>query len=295
MAENRFTCKVKREIKMLNKHRQKSDVFTKVKIPILFGIFSLNILLYADANTRLDNTFESLKKLFPSIQCNQQRLLSGYEGHYVKKDYWIRLEKTKNYALSANQENNLRTVNIGKDGFVSVGYNYHEGQNFECTFEKENVLWLCNDSWCSKFQIDYEKHLFISDFTYELKELASLPKEIPMVGPFIQVGNSGDYSVYFETIFQHKCYNSDIGEKWCFGKDEVIIDNKVHKVYLELDIVFTPRYGNALSFDNQLSSDLFVFVPYNNGWKIFQDSWIDSENHVEVNPLTDKPWRILQE
>jgi hypothetical protein len=268
---------------------------TQLNLVFLLGMFFLNTSLCADNDTRLDNTFERLKKVFPTIQCNQQKLLSRYEGHYVKKDYWIGLEKTKNHALSSNQESNLMTVNIDKDGFVGLGYSYHEGQNFECTFEKDNVLWSCVDNWCEKLQIDHQKQLFISESTYELKELASLPKVIPMVGPLIRVGKFRDYTVYFEKIFQHKCYISDVGEKWCFGKDEISIDEKIRKAYLKLDMSEIPEYGNTLTFDYDYNEDMFVFVPYENGWKIFQDTWLTIENHIPVNPLTDKPWRILLE
>ncbi|WP_060826258.1 hypothetical protein [Sulfurospirillum cavolei] len=271
-------------------------MLAKLNSAFLLCLFSISTSLCADNDTRLDYTLDMLKKEFPTIQCNQQTLLSPYEGHYVEKDFWIKLEKTKNYALSANKESDLLIVNIGKDGLISVSENYHEGQNYDCSFEQKSVLWSCEYTYkCIKLQVDSQKQLFISEFMYEPKKIASLPNEIPMVGSLIRVGTSYDESVYFEKIFQHKCYTSEVGEKWCFGKDEISIDNKVHKVYLELDIIFTPKYGNALAFDDQLSGDLFVFVPYKNGWKIFQDSWIDSENHVEVNPLTDKPWRILQE
>lgn len=268
---------------------------TKLNLVFLLCLFSISTSLYADNDTRLADTLEMLKKEFPTIQCNQEKLLTRYEGHYVTKAYWIGLEKTKSHALSANQESNLMTVNIGKDGFVGLGYSYHEGVNFECTFEKDNVLWSCVDNSCEKLQIDHQKQIFISKFTYELKELASLPKGIPMVGPLIRVGKSRDYSVYFEKIFQHKCYTSDVGEKWCFGKNEITIDKKVQKAYLKLDMSEIPEYGNTLTFDNDYNEDMFVFVPYNNGWKIFQDTWLTIENHIPVNPLTDKPWRILRE
>ncbi|WP_263833011.1 hypothetical protein [Sulfurospirillum oryzae] len=267
---------------------------TKLNSAFLLFLLFLNSVLCADNNTRLDPTLEMVKKVFPTIQCNQQQLLLRYEGTYVKKGFWLELEKTKNYALSANQESDFLIISINEYG-LGISFNYHEGQGFECTFEKDNVLWSCNDHWCRKLQIDHQKQLFMSAGSYDLKDFASLfNKDIPMDGPFIRIGKDGDDSAYFEKIFQHKCYTSDIGEKWCFGKEEITIDSKVHKVYLELDIVFTPKYGNALAFNDKLSDNLFVFVPYKNGWKIFQDSWIDSENHVEVNPLTDKPWRILQ-
>lgn len=267
---------------------------TKLNFVFLLCLFSISTSLCADNDTRLDYTLDMLKKEFPTIQCNQQILLSPYEGHYVTKAYWAELEKTKSHPLSGDKES--YTIDIGGNGFVIASPNWHEGaQLYECTLEKENVLWSCNDGGCNKLQIDHQKQLFISVDYYNPKDLVSLPEKIPMDGPFIRIGKSGDDSAYFEKIFQHKCYTSEVGEKWCFGKEEITIDNKVHKVYLKLDIFFTPKYGNTLAFDDQLSDYLFVFVPYKNGWKIFQDSWIDSENHVEVNPLTDKPWRILLE
>jgi hypothetical protein len=267
---------------------------TKLNLVFLLGIFSLNTLLCAD-DIRLENTFERLKKVFPTIQCNQQKLLSRYEGHYVTKGYWIGLEKTKSHPLSGDKES--YTIDIGSNGFVLASPNWHEGaQPYECTFEKENILWLCNDGGCSKLKIDHQKQLFISVDYYDAKDIVSLStKEIPMDGPFIRIGKSRDDSAYFEKIFQHKCYTSDVSEKWCFGKDEITVDNQVHKVYLELDIVLMPQYGNILTFDDKLSDNLFVFVPYENGWKIFQDTSIDRENYIPVNPLTDKPWRILRE
>jgi len=268
---------------------------TKLNLIFLLCLFSISTSLCADNDTRLADTLDMLKKEFPTIQCNQQKLLSRYNGTYVKKDFWIKLEKTKNYALSLKKESDLLIIDINEYG-LGISFNYHEGQGYECTFEKDNVLWACVDNWCKKLQIDHQKQLFMSFGSYDLKDFASLStQEIPMDGPFIRIGKSGDNSAYFEKIFQHKCYTSDIGEKWCFGKDEITIGSKAHKVDLLLDIVVaTPRYGNTLIFDDQSSDNLFVFVPYKNGWKIFQDTWFDRENYVDVNPLIDKPWRVLR-
>lgn len=267
---------------------------TKFNSAFLLFLCFLSTVLCADNDTRLADTLVMLKKEFPAIQCNQQTLLSPYEGHYVKKEYWAELEKTKSHPLAGYKES--YTIKIGSNGFVIASPNWHEGaQPYVCTFEKENILWLCNDGGCSKLKIDYQKQLFISVDHYDIKDIVSISaKEIPMEGPFIRIGKSGDDSAYFEKIFQHKCYTSDVGEKWCFGKDEITIDSKIHKVYLELDIELMPRYGNILTFDDRYSDNLFVFVLYKNGWKIFQDTSIDRENYIPVNPQTDKPWRILQ-
>lgn len=203
------------------------------------------------------------------MQCSKTST-SPYEGHYVTKEYWTKLEQTKSHPLAKG----VLTVNISKDGYVRVGQNYHEGQAYVCSFIKDNLLRACaSDHECINV------NELISNYHNE---------------PLIRVGKAGDYTVYFEKIFQHKCYTSDVGEKWCFGKEEVTIDQNTRKAYLWLDLIEIPEYGNTLTFDNAYGGDFFVFVPYKNGWKIFQDTWLSIENHVEVNPLTDKPWRILQ-
>ena len=262
---------------------------TKLNSAFLLCLFFLSTVLCADDTIRRDSTLDMLKKEFPTIQYNQQKLLSPYEGHYVTKEYWTELEKTKSHPLSEAQ----KSYDINEYG-LEIIFSYHEWLGYDCTFEKDGALWAYNGYRCYKLQINDQKQLFISVDSYHLQEFGSLPKAIPMDGPLIRVGKSRDDSAYFEKIFQHKCYTSDAGEKWCFGKKEITIDNKVHKVDLQLDMSEIPEYGNTLTFDDESGDDFFVFVPYENGWKIFQDTWMTTENHIPANPQTDKPWRILQ-
>ncbi len=269
---------------------------SKLNLVFLLSLFFLNTVLWADDIT--DYRRNQFEKDFPTMQCSKTATLP-YEGHYVTKSYWAKLEKIKIGPLpleSDPTEGEVLTVNIGRDGFIGVGQNYHEGQGYVCSFAQDNLLWACESNYgCIQLRFDSQRQLFISEERYNPKDIASLPKEIPMSKPLIRVGNAGDYTVYFEKIFPNKCYTSDVGEKWCFGKEEITIDNKVHKVYLDLSGFLMPLYGESLTFDDQYSENLFVFVPYKNGWKIFQDTAMDSENHIEVNPLTDTPWRILFE
>jgi len=245
---------------------------TKFNSAFLLCLFFLNTILCADdIKDYRRNQFE---KDFPTMQCSKTAT-SPYEGHYVTKEYWTKLEQTKSHPLSGGS----LSIDIGKDGYVNVGLHYHEGGSYFCSFVKDNSLWSCaSDHECISFKIDNNQQLISSHHDR----------------PLIRVGKAGDYTVYFEKIFQHKCYTSDVGEKWCFGKEEITIDQKTRKAYLMLDLMERPEYGNTLTFDNEYGDEFFVFVPYKNGWKIFQDTWLSIENHVEVNPLTDKPWRILQ-
>jgi len=60
-----------------------------------------------------------------------------------------------------------------------------------------------------------------------------------------------------------------------------------------LDTVEIPLYGSAVSLEDNMSM-LWMFVPYEKGYKVFQDTAITDENHKKINPLTDKPWHILK-
>lgn len=210
--------------------------------------------------------FTSLWSLDEPIECQQQNVLAKYTGHYTDKDLWKNIPKERNWAVTNEQvKNNFISVDINKDGEVTAYTNWHEGAlQPTCSSIIKNKLWVINE-YTNKWE-----------------------------GPFIRAGKAYDEnSIYFNRLFQNKCYKDELNQKWCFGNSKINIDNKKIKVILMLDTVESPLYGNALRLEEDRSR-LWMFVPYKNGWKVFQDTFITDENHKVINPLTDKPWHILK-
>ncbi len=230
------------------------------------------------------------------IECQQnqqQELLSRYAGQYILKDFWDDLGKKRDWSAAKTKEVDRIAITIDKNGIVGVGENWHEGQHFECAFVKYNQIWLYDYSDNSYALLKIKNNqLWISNLSNEPEVLF---KNIPLMGPLIRIGSSDteESSIYFQKIFQHKCFKDEIGQKWCFGDNQITINQKKFKMYFRLETVEPPSYGTVLSL-NEFSDNYWVFIPYKKGWKVFKDTYMYNVNHKEINPLTDKPWHILQ-
>ena len=168
--------------------------------------------------------------------------------------------------MTNGQSNNeIISIDINEQRGVTAYINWHEGaMQPVCSSIIKNKFWVINE--------------------YTNKE----------EGPFIRVGKAFDESaIYFKRLFQNKCYKDELNQKWCFKNSEIKINNKKFKVELMLDTVEIPLYGSAVSLEDNMSM-LWMFVPYEKGYKVFQDTAITDENHKKINPLTDKPWHILK-
>lgn len=224
--------------------------------------------------------FTSLWSSDKPIECQQQNILAKYTGYYTNTALWNNLPKLRQWPLARGQwhgdiasfnitkeseHNEIKDADIYESGEIFAYDNWHEGSiQSVCSAILKNKLWIFNKN----------------NHKWE--------------GPFIRVGKALDENtIYFNRLFQNKCYKDELNQKWCFRNSEIQIDNKKFKVELMLDTVESPLYGNALRLEEDRSR-LWMFVPYKNGWKVFQDTFITDENHKVINPLTDKPWHILK-
>lgn len=210
--------------------------------------------------------FTSLWSSDKPIECQQQNGLAKYSGHYTDEDLWNNIPKKRHWALTRGQPHNgISRVEVDEHGVVIACTGWHEGSiQPTCSAIIKNKLWIINE------------------FTNRWE------------GPFIRVGKAfEENTIYFNRLFQNKCYKDELNQKWCFINSEINIDNKKIKVELMLDTDESPLYGNALRLEEDRSM-LWMFVPYKNGWKVFQDTWLTDENYKAINPLKDKPWHILK-
>lgn len=196
-----------------------------------------------------------------SIECQQQNILANDTGHYTNKVLWNNIPKKRNWVLTNGESNNeIISIDINEQGEVTAYTNWQPA----CSSIIKNKLWVINE-YTNKWE-----------------------------GPFMRAGKAFDENtIYFKRLFQNKCYKDELNQKWCFGNGEIQIDKKKIKVELMLDTVESPLYGNALRLEEDRSR-LWMFVPYKNGWKVFQDTFVTDENFKDSNPLTDKPWHILK-
>jgi hypothetical protein len=199
-------------------------------------------------------------------ECMQQNVLAKYTGHYTNPELWDNIPKQRNWVLTSNpSKKGIISANINECGEVGAYDNWHEGGMApKCSSIIKNNLWIFNEH------------------THKWN------------GPLMHVGKASDEGrIYFNRLFQNRCYKDELNQQWCFGNGEIKIDNKKFKASLKTDTVELPSYGSAIEIENG-NSIFWMFVPYNEGWKVFQDTWASDENRKEVNPLTDKPWHILR-
>lgn len=185
-------------------------------------------------------------------------------GHYAKKSLWENLPNEKVWS-KANQKFNdwFSAIDIDTKGEVFGNFGWHEGGT-ACVSLKGDELWAIDES--------------------------SQPKK--WVGPFERIGLafSGDTS-YFNRIFGTECYKSEIGENWCFGDGQIIIDSRKYKAAMQLDMSEMPEYGTPVTIDGR--NGFWVFVPEKNGWNVFRDNFVTEDGHKEINPTITKPWHQL--
>ena len=185
-------------------------------------------------------------------------------GAYARKIFWEHLPETKIWskALKKFNPHEVSAVDMFTNKDAAIISGWHEGYPAKGFEFRADGLWIKQSP---------------SEWT----------------GPFIRIGNSGqDKVLYFNQIFGSNCYTSDKNESWCFQSGAIQIDDKKHKAALILDLNEMPDYGTPVNFGEK--DELLMFVPTNNGWKVFQDTDWSDENHVEIDPEKSTPWRTLQ-
>lgn len=200
-------------------------------------------------------------------ECDSKDSLKIAAGHYSKKVFWENLPKLNNWPETLEKFNSYDSsaINIFADGgFASVD-GWHESGGVTCVHFRGKELWAKNPYGAA--------HAWI--------------------GPFIQVGTANaDDIIYFDRIFGNSCYISNKQERWCFQSGTIIIDSERHSAKLVLDTSEMPTYGSSVAIDNK--EGFLVFVPIDDGWKIFQDTFVSSDGHKDIDPANSLPWRVLK-
>jgi hypothetical protein len=97
---------------------------------------------------------------------------------------------------------------------------------------------------------------------------------------------------YYNRIFGTVCYDSEKHEHWCFAPAALVIDGKARTVTLQLDRTNMPGYGTPLRVEGQ--AGYWVFVPIEDGWKVYRDDDVSRPGHRDINPDRDPPWHTLR-
>ena len=184
-------------------------------------------------------------------------------GAYARKSFWENLPDNRIWSVALEKYNqyDATAVDLTPDGRAAITMGWHEADTAKEFEFRTDGLWIKGYS---------------SEWT----------------GPFVRIGNSGqDEVLYFNRIFGSNCFTSDKNERWCFQSGAIQIDSKIHKAELKLDLNETPDYGTPIFIDNE-EHNLLMFVPINNGWKIFQDTVL-GDDRVEIDPNKMEPWRTL--
>ncbi len=200
-------------------------------------------------------------------ECESRDSLKLHAGHYARKAFWENLPKVKNWSEAMTKFNEYATsaIEISVNGEVLLIDGWHEAAENACVHFRNRELWA--------------KKPYDSSSEW--------------VGSFIHVGAAkSDSAVYFERVFGDNCYVSNNNEHWCFKSNSILIDAKRRKANLVLDTSEMPTYGTPVAIDAE--KGFWIFVPTNDGWKIFQDTYVTSEEHEEINPSKSVPWRILK-
>lgn len=199
------------------------------------------------------------------MTCAPSNRLTNHAGHYARKSLWDNLPEIKVWA-EANQRFNdwISAVDITPVGKVLGNYGWHEGGT-PCVAFRGKELWA--------------------------KDTGPTPSE--WQGPFILVGAplSGEVA-YFNRLFGNKCYAGNNGENWCFGPGSIRVDTRQYKARLTLDTSEMPTYGSPVAIEGE--KGFWVFVPDQNGWKVFRDTFVTEAGHKEIDPKKSQPWRILK-
>lgn len=200
-------------------------------------------------------------------ECVTRDNLKLRTGHYARKTFWDMLPNIKIWSEAMVKFNEYATsaIEISTNGDLQFIDGWHEGSEGACVRFQGNELWA-------------------------KKPYESSPE---WVGPFIHVGLAkSDSVIYFDRIFGDRCYISTAGERWCFKSGSILIDGKQYKAECFLDTSEMPIYGTPVSIEKM--EGFWVFVPTDNGWKIFQDTFVTLDGHKEIDPKKSLPWRTLK-
>lgn len=234
-------------------------------VNFLFIIFLLGILSGCDKQSEIPNTGIDLKSRSDSSEIpNTDIDLKSRSGSYARKSFWEHLPEIKIWADAIAKYNHyeVSAVDISGNGDIIINAGWHEGYPPSAFQFREDGLWVKDTS---------------SEWT----------------GPFVRVGASReDETIYFNRIFGNSCYTSEINEHWCFQSGTIQIDDKNHITELIPELVEMPTYGTPVSINRERKSFL-MFVPTDNGWKIFKDTFVSTDDYVAIDPVKATPWRVL--
>lgn len=203
-----------------------------------------------------------------SLECLSSNQIMSASGKYVKKETWEKVLTVKDWTSlnSSFTEDLIPSVDLTSEGEAKGSLRWHEGSPV-CVQLRNGELWakLITDSPNSHARWE-------GPYTYLLKGL--------------------DFErAYFDRIFQKECYTSEIGELWCFGPQSIQVGNKKFSAVLNLDPSEMPAYGTPVSVQGE--KGFWIFLPFENGWKVFKDSFVTEKDHVDIDPRTSAPWHTL--
>lgn len=188
------------------------------------------------------------------------------EGAYARTRTLGKLSSHKEWAkYEFEGEFGMDAVFIRKPNIIGALW-WHEGSSVCVKFNKDGM-------WASTI----EGHNISGDWQ----------------GPFTYVGRNSEISdIYFDRIFQKECFfDKKAGKKWCFGSNYFKINSKKYKATLQLDQSESPPFGTSVAVTGY--KDLFIFYPYNNGWKVFKSAYASEPEYIDIDPNKDSPWAEL--
>lgn len=216
-----------------------------------------------------------------STECLSAEALRPFGQVFADKKEWEMLPRLRDWRAVRNAQTQIRKDRMavgggGIDAFVLRGddvigsLGWHEGVAV-CIQQREGEYWA--------------------------RMPQSEPsKQPPWEGPFIPVpGASGKPAdaAYFNRIFGQVCHETAENEPWCFGDGSLQIGDKHYRAELVLDGSEMPSYGSPVRLAGQKEGFL-VFVPAGDGWNVYKDDYVSKDDHVEIDPKRDPPWRKLR-
>lgn len=214
-------------------------------------------------------------------ECLNAEALRPFGQVFADKREWEMLPHLRDWSAVRNAQTQIRKDRMpagggGIDAFVLRGdqvigsLGWHEGVSV-CVQQRDGEYWA----------------------RMPPSEPSKLP---PWEGPFIPVpGASVEHTdtAYFNRIFGQACHETEENEPWCFGDGSLQIGAKHYRTELVLDGSEMPNYGSPVRLAGQKEGFL-VFVPVGDGWNVYKDDYVSKDDHVEVDPKRDPPWRKLR-
>jgi len=216
--------------------------------------------------------------LAPS-ECLSAEALRPFGQVFADKKEWEMLPRLRDWSAVRNAQTQIRKYRMRAgggsiDAFVLRGdqvigsLGWHEGVSV-CVQHRDG------EYWARMPQSEPSKHP-------------------PWEGPFIPVhGAATEKAAYFNRIFGQVCHDSEEHEPWCFGDGSLRIGDTQYLAELVLDGSEMPNYGSPVRLAGQKEGFL-VFVPAGDGWSVYKDDYVSKDDHVEVDPKRDPPWRKLR-